>query len=304
MISRIFLSFSVKVRCIIVAGGYAGDGRNFEIIFGDFKNRQLPPLWDEFVNSSMALHDKEILLIGAAKSKREYYKLCKGFSRQNMHSLTNNDRYRSSAVTIETAIFVFGGYPSQTTYEYLPKGSTTWQRGKIPIPRGFCDGSAIAIKSGQEILLIGGFRTERRILSFNVDDHSFKESSTKLNEGRRRHRCAFIHGTNKVMITGGVDESRSVLNSTEILDTEDGSITRGSPMNTKRYGHGIGVITINNEDRLVVFGGSSDDQRDAISFEVYNNFTKKWETTDMKLKNPNLDFAYLSVRLGDILQKL
>ena len=96
------------------------------------------------------------------------------------------------------------------------------------------------------------------------------------------------------------------LKSTEVLDTEDGSITTGSPMNTERYGHGIGVITINNEDRLVVFGGHNEigDMECVDSIEVYNNSTEKWETTDMKLKNPNAAFAYLSVRLGDILQEL
>ena len=134
------------------------------------------------------------------------------------------------------------------------------------------------------------------------------EFSTRLNERRCGHTCAFIPGTNKIMITGGVGQSHRALNSTEILNIEDGTITAGSPMNTKRFGHGIGVITINNEDRLVVFGGLSGTQgraRTQVHFvEIYNNFTEKWETTDIKVKSPNSGFAYLSVRLGDIIQKL
>ena len=46
--------------------------------------------------------------------------------------------------------------------------------GKIEIPGGFEDGCAIAIKSDQEIWLIGGFRTGKRILSFDVESHTFK----------------------------------------------------------------------------------------------------------------------------------
>ena len=302
---------SMKVRCIIVAGGQAM-GKSCEIIFGDFKNIQLPDLKYRFVGSSMALHDGEILLFGGRHlfggydenhKSRECYKLCKGFS-SNFHSLLTDkddvdDRFPSSAATTETATFLFSGLVSGAyTYDYLPKGSTTWQKGRIPIPEGFSHANAIATKSGQEILLIGGVCTERRILSFNANDHSFLELSTKLNEGRIGHKCAFIPGANKIMITGGFRKSP------EILNIEDGTITTGSPMNTRRYGHGIGLITINNEDRLAVFGGHSGKGFPVDSVEVYNNSTEKWEITDIKLKNPNYNFAYLSVRLGDIIQKI
>ena len=46
--------------------------------------------------------------------------------------------------------------------------------GKIEIPGGFEDGCAIAIKFDQEIWLIGGFRPGKRILSFDVESHTFK----------------------------------------------------------------------------------------------------------------------------------
>ena len=58
------------------------------------------------------------------------------------------------------------------------------------------------------------------------------------------------------MITGGYNDYEGYLDSTEILDTEDGSVTMASPMNSKRGGHGMGVVTINGEERLAVFGGS------------------------------------------------
>ena len=41
------------------------------------------------------------------------------------------------------------------------------------IPDGFWDGCAIAVKSEQEIWLIGGYETEKRILRFDVKNHTF-----------------------------------------------------------------------------------------------------------------------------------
>ena len=51
----------------------------------------------------------------------------------------------------------------------------SWLLGKTEIPGGYANGCAIAVKSEQEIWLIGGSGTEKRILSFNVNDHTFKE---------------------------------------------------------------------------------------------------------------------------------
>ena len=100
------------------------------------------------------------------------------------------------------------------------------------------------------------------------------------------------------MITGGIDVG--ILDSTEILDTEDGSVTIGSPMNSKRSGHGIGVVTLNGEDRVVVFGGHAG-RNHLDSVEVFNIQTEKWETTSIKLNLPKSEFAFLSVNLGQVL---
>ena len=73
-----------------------------------------------------------------------------------------------------------------------------------------------------------------------------------------------------------------------------------SPMNSKRYDHGMGVVTINHEDRLTVFGGyARKDRLDSV--ELYDSKTEKWENTDIKLKQPKSDFGFLSVKLGQVL---
>ena len=115
------------------------------------------------------------------------------------------------------------------------------------------------------------------------------------------HRCAFIPNTNKIMITGGHDYS--CLDSTEILDTEDGSVTIERPMNFKRVGHGMGVITINGDERIAVFGGY-DGRNELESAELYNTHTEKWETSDFKLSKAKECFSFLDVKLGDILSNL
>ena len=71
-------------------------------------------------------------------------------------------------------------------------------------------------------------------------------------------------------------------------------------MNFKRAWHGIGVLTINGEERLAVFGGY-DGRNYLDSVELYNSQTTKWETTDIRFNQPKSKFAFLSVKLEQVL---
>ena len=172
--------------------------------------------------------------------------------------------------------------------------------GKAEIPGGFHRGFAIAFKSRQEIWLIGGVGTEKRILSFDVESHTFQVLPFQLNFGREGHRCDFIPNTNKIMITGGYS-----LDSVEILDCEDGSVTMGSPMNYKRIFHGMGIVTVNGKDKVAVFGGLKSlgrgNELDIVEF--YNTQTEKWEMTELKLWEPKFGFGFLTIKLGEIHSK-
>ena len=285
---------------MIVAGGYR-PGRSIaietvEVIFGDLKTKQLTSLPLGNTVSSMVLHDGAILLSGGYPDRKKCLQLDHGTWKE--HSTLNQTRCYHSAVTTQTTTFLFGGKKSNSrkTYEYLPKGSTSWLMGKTEIPGGFRDGCAISVKSDQEIWLIGGWTTEKRILSFNVNDHTFRQLPFRLNVRRCLHKCAFIPNTKKVMITGSG-------RSTEVLDTEDGSVTMASPLNSKRIGHGMGVLTIKGEDRLVVFGGSDRIKR-LDTVEIYNAKTEKWEISDIKFNEPKDSFGYLTVKLRDIISEL
>ena len=265
--------------------------------------KTLPNYPDGIHAPSVVMHNQSLLLCGASSLSKKCFKLENGNWKK--HSTLNHERCFASAVSTDKATFIFGGggqfSPSRKTYEFLPKDSTKWKLGKIEIPEGFWDGSAVAVRSNQEIWLIGGMPNENRILSFNLRNHTFHELPTKLNIGRTEHRSAFIPGTDKIIITGGRDVTGNVLGSTEILDTEDESVTMANAMATKRCGHGIGDVTINGEDRLVIFGGlSASVGRFLNNVEVYNAQFKRFKITKARLKEERGDFGFLSVKLGDV----
>ena len=263
---------------------------------------------------STILQNGNISLLGGAGNSWKCLQLDNGTWKEE--NVLNKQRFGHSGVKTQSATFLFGGIVSPKTYEYLPKDSTKWIKGKTEIPGdGFAFGSAIAVKSEQEIWLIGGGLyyqnlTVDQIICFNVKDHSFQTLPYYLNIERRGHRCAFIPNTNKIMITGG--RPARCLASAEILDVDNGSVTSVSPMNSIRHEHGMGVLTINGEDRLVVFGGYDEKVNDSLIFagkpldtvEVYNTKTKKWETLDIKLKEPKHSFGFMTIKLSDIISQL
>ena len=229
---------------------------------------------------------------------KEIFQLDKGAWK--LHSFLNENRSYSSAVSTSSMAFVFGGCTSRSenTYEYLPKNSTIWKLGKAEIPSKFFAGFAIATKAEDQILLIHG----RRIVTFNVQDHTFKELPLKLKHIRMGHACAYIPGTNKIIIAGG-----SKTDSTEILDLDEETITMGSSMNFMRAFHGIGIVTVDDEDKLAVFGGRNSLYDKTVyhdSVEFYNLKTKTWELSkDIKLPEGNRNFGFTNVKY-DCISKL
>ena len=216
------------------------------------------------------------------------------------HHSTSN-AMNALVVSTDIGIFMFHlfHYINGFSYEYLLNGQRTWNYPDVndSMPGSFRQGSAIYVKSKQEIWLIGGQETERRILTFDIKSFTFEELPLKLNIGRFGHRCEIIPGTSKIMITGGQTFDLVTQCSTEILDPETLSITIASPMNRRRSEHGMSVVTINDEDRLAVFGGFEDNFRDLRCFELYNTKTQKWELTkEISLRKGKRGFGYLSVR--------
>ena len=163
-----------RISCLLIAGSNS----TVEVFNGDFVTKNLPYLPARILASSMVMHNGTILLSGGFENDQKCLQLSRGIWKE--HSNLNMPRLLHSAVATKTATFIFGGEHSKTTYEYLPKDSTVWLKGKNKIPGGFSGGCAIAVKSEQEIWLVGGLRTGKRILSFNVNNHTFQELPFQL----------------------------------------------------------------------------------------------------------------------------
>ena len=286
-----------KPSAVLIAGGYFNNYSlsSIELISEEYKKNQIPNLPVPIgVSPSMFLHNETIMLCGGYPNNLGCLALMKGAWKY--HSILNQKRSYASVATTKYTTFLFGGWESKDTYEYLPNNSSEWQVGKKKIPGGFWDGSAITV-SPDEIWLIGGMYTYRRILSFDTRTHQFEELSLKLIHGRRDgHRCAFVPGTNSIIVTGGRDCDWNEMNLTEIINVDDKSITNVRSMNFERFHHGIGILTIDDEDRVAVFGGY--DGTDVINcVEIFNQEKQQWEIPNFKLMKPRSQFGFITVKL-------
>ena len=220
------------------------------------------------------------------------------------HSTLNNARGSSSAVTTSDGTYIFGAglVGSTDNYEFLPKNSAVWQAGKTKIPDKFYLGCAVEVPEKNQILLIGGYGKVNRILKFDTVNEEFEELNVSLQNGRVRHTCARLPNTNLIAIAGG--EFNGKLATTEILNLEDNTITPGNAMNTKRSTHGMGVITIGNEDRLAVFG-NGDSGNDSFDLETLNPSTRMWEVSILNIGRleEKFSFGYISLP-NDFISKL
>ena len=181
-------------------------------------------------------------------------------------------------------------------------GSTNWKLGGTLIPGGFKDGCAITT-SEHEIWLIGGTNSfdESRILAFNTMNHTFEVLPIKLNQGRSKHQCILIPGTKSIIITGGYAYSKKVnLDSTEILNIVTGNITMAAPMNFKRWLFGIGILNLENKDRVVVFGGMGQDYVSMNTVEIYIAENDTWQVIDIELQKENYQFGFLTIKNNTI----
>ena len=291
---------------VLVAGGYkegSGYTATVEALTASSNEIQLPDLPQTAYRSSMLNHFGIILQCGSAIGSTKIQRTCwqlEGNVWSN-HSTLVNARNYAGAVTTPVASFIFGGGGSPTTFEFLPKGSTNWQSGIYAIPGGFSDGCSVTT-SPNEVWLIGGYGSNgNRIVVFNVTSHTFEILSTTMNRKRYACRCVQIPNSTKIMITGGSD-SGTYLSSTEIFDTSTRTISYGPSINSRRGYHGCGILTIQNENRVVAFGGynsaSSTSYLDTV--EAYNEYTNTWGNLSLKLSYPNHKFGFLTVKEGDI----
>ena len=278
-----------------IAGGRNLDGSTAKVEFiAVNSSSQLAPDLPKTIASypSMFLHNETIVLCGGYHNEKSCLKLQEGT--WTKYNSLKKERSFAAVVSTTKATFIFGGWGNADSFEYLEKNTSEWKLGETKVPGlGFQHGCAIAI-SQDEIWLIGGYDTEQRILSFNVNNQSFTELPTTLKQGREELHCAFIPGTRNIMVTGGKYYGNRY-DSTEIINVEIGKVIEGPPMNSKRASHGIGVLNVDSQERLVVIGGEKGYVR-LESVEVYNSQTQKWELTNIELSEAKTQFGFLTIK--------
>ena len=291
---------SVKSKSIIVADGFLFPNSGIEVVSANMtiRNKQLPNL----PQSGATFFHKNTLtscIIGA----KTCYQLQNG--QWKLLNTLNKIRDLDLAVSTDHATYIFGGTFgdfNSKTYEYLPKNSDTWILGKHEIPIEFDEKGCLVALSNEEILLI----RYDQILKFDTSSETFTKVDTKLlTQARARFACSIIPGTRKIIVTGGEDDEGHPNDSTKILHVQDdGEIipSNATSMNVKRNGHGIGLFTIQGEERIAVFGGFDFDALDSI--ETFNYKSGKWELSEFKLSKRNNYFGSVSLPNDFILSML
>ena len=271
---------SGRQKSILVSGGYYGSPVypvNLEIISEEssLAGKKLAELRvGIYGGPTLFLHDHNVLLCGGFSNENKCLMLDN--DSWKLHSNLNQWRISASAVTTANGTFLFGGDGyGRKTYEFLPKYSKFWNQGRMNIPNDFRIGCALEVPDKREILLIedsrtykripryptsnivrdiASSRTYKRILKFDIETQASEVLNVSLLKERHGHTCGRFPNTNLIVITGGKDGNYNIHDTSEFLNLDDNTITLGNPMNTKRFGHGMAVISINNEDRLAVFG--------------------------------------------------
>ena len=263
--------------------------------------KQIPELPKGFEGDFLTMHKKSILIGGRIRNTytSKCFELFHGTWKK--HSTLNKERPGATVVTTDMGIFAFGGkFGRSKDYEYLPNESTSWKVGKSEIPFRIINDRcyAISIPSDEHIWLIGASSNHsmRLILKFNINTHTFQELHIATNKARIHKRCIIIPGTKKILITGDIKSSiYKAYKTTEILDTENETISEGPSLNIARGNHGIGVVTIDGKDRIAVFGGRTDNGLLLDSVEVYNTKTEKWTLSNLRLKKADVFHGNVSL---------
>ena len=291
------VSFVDEMTALIV-GGWDNDFlKTTEIIpkRSICKGRPLPSLPIGIISlpSLVQTSEEEILLCGGVNNGRECLKLDN--NKWQEHSRLKNTRHDdASAVSMPGGIYIFGGNYSRTTWEWLRSGTNQWQIGNSTIPGfGFSDGCAVKINDN-EILLIGGQDTYKRVLKFNTNTKTFTNIGNVLNQYKAFPACTLFQ--EKVIIAGGKDLSGKFSNSTEIINLNNltKAHTAGNLVKA-RYNHGIGVVHVDNKPTVVAVGGFNDDDFFIDSIEMWNPATETWTMSSMTLSKPKYSFAMLSL---------
>ena len=239
-----------------------------------------------YIHSMLITNNDELMVFS-------YNKQCHKFENGNWQTQNLSQQISFGIfISMDDGIYCFDGRDSH----FLPNGKNEWQKGPAVPEPGISYGHGVAI-SPKELILVGGLNPYSQILKFNIESQKWTEFGC-LHQERRGHRCFFFNG--KIVVTGGfVRESLksteiidvNILKSTEIIGVYQIISRTAGDLNTARDSHGMGIVTINGEAKLIVFGGRS---RDGLtdSIEEWDDNSETWKMSSLKLSEPKYDFVY------------
>ena len=230
-------------------------------------------------------NNNELMIFGGVDSD-ECYKLVKD-SWKKQNPLTRKRKY-AVAIVMPNGIYVFGGYHSPNTSDFLPNGHNEWQEGPAVLDPGIKYGHGVAI-SQTELLLVGDRFSDSRMLKFNIESKKWTVVGSLL-QGRRYHRCFIVNS--KLIVTGGTNNSWNALKSTEVVELSIWKSKFAGDLNVARSGHGMGIVDKYGKPKLVVFGGITTNGSMLDSIEQWDEDTETWTMSSMKLSKPNAWFGY------------
>ena len=308
----IIVLISVKKNSIIIVGGTGADYKetnSIEVISSsDSSGRNyfpIPNFPKPISRCFLFMKNGTLLLCGGKNWNGSSNETCfqlKNGSWQPYKDIKTTGRCISNKMVMTSkATFTFGTDEKCNNVRYLPHNSKNWKVSKARIPAVFVHGFAIEVKSKREIWLIGGVgKTNKQILSFNLETLTFKELPMKLNVGRACHKCIVtkIGNSEVILVTGGINDQElrgcGYETSVEIIDIQTGKVTLSPPMNIKRVAHGIGTLNINNQPRIAVFGGYNGNHAEN-TIEIFDPETLKWEIVeDFKMNESRDSFGCLT----------
>lgn len=284
---EIIISLSLVEELVaLVGGGWNGENdiNTTEIVPNDKCNRSVRslPVGISSHPSMILTPEEEILICGGSPSRKKCLELKKNKGWQ-FHSNLNAKRSWASAVTMPDGVYIFGGYKSKTSWEWLPKGAKEWEWGNNSIPnRGFYRGCAVKIND-LEIILIGGHDTYgeviygrdtyKRVMKFNTFSKKWTNLGNVLNQGRRGHAC--VRFGDKIIVAGGRDSKSKILASTEIINLHDlKNATTSGDLGLRRSWHGIVVVHIDDKPTAMAVGGYGIGYMNSV--ETWNPDTETW----------------------------
>ena len=317
--SRI-LFFTVFFCSTIISGGISLNEETSELNLTkasqvlEVSRWQIPnfPEYNHKDRVLVSTNDGKILSCGG-KSKICYV-LTKGTWVQ--HSILNTERNGAVAIQMVDGIYIFGGHSSPNTSEFLPNNATVWQKGPcVPYTCGSFTSSFLGSLAKFKTLpyhccyKAKGHAISNTELILIKEDHIIKYNTVtkvwsgfcKLKVRRQNFASAILEG--KLVITGGTDCSNPIpgqkqlsYDLTEIVDLSSKTSRIASNLKTSRQNHGMSIMKIGIEFKLVAFGGESEEDSGLLdSIEVWDGQSETWKVSELKLQEKSSRFSAINV---------